>query len=200
MRALYTFLLYVFHFIYSVVLAVHSFWKRHSDAAPQPLRATRQRIPRHLAIVFAVDRTVLKARAQDVLVESVVDAVSWCRAIGVKKLTVYEENGASCLSSDCLTRPVYLCAKDLLSTCLEGIRERLPTYGHDTESSDSDTEYPITPPPSDYSESRPLSPVPSLQNIVPVTMLTISSRKSEESTSGSKSLHRRCRSEFLSTR
>ncbi|KAF9568434.1 hyphal tip protein [Agrocybe pediades] len=171
MAILYTCLLHVFHFIYSFVLAIRSFWKRHCEAVPQSLRATRQRIPRHLAVLFTVDPTVPLEKAKDIIIESVIDVVSWCRILGIEKLTVYEKN-------------------DLLSACLEELRAQLPTSSNDIESSDSDTEYPITPPPSDYSESRPLSPVRSFDNIVPVTSILISNRN-EESGTGSKTLYNR---------
>lgn len=87
-------LLRVLHFIYAAVLAAKLFWKRHSSAVPQPLSASRRRIPKHLAIVFAVDPSLSEEVARGVLAESVVDAATWCRTIGIKKLTLYEERGA----------------------------------------------------------------------------------------------------------
>lgn len=47
---------------------------------------------------------------------------------------------------------------DRLSKCVPNLQERLSMHGSDAELSESETEYPLTPPPSDYSDSRPLSP------------------------------------------
>lgn len=93
MRALYAFFLQTFHIVYAIILLIRSFWQRNSAPAPQPLRASRPRIPKHLAIVFNIDPVVSDAVAQEILTESVVDAVSWCRTVGIGKLTVYEESG-----------------------------------------------------------------------------------------------------------
>lgn len=47
---------------------------------------------------------------------------------------------------------------DRLSKCVPTLQERLSMHGSDAELSESETEYPLTPPPSDYSDSPPLSP------------------------------------------
>lgn len=63
--------------------------------------------------------------------------------------------------------------KDVLSKCIQNIRERLPIHGQDAESSESETEYPPTPPASDYSESRPLSPETTHNQITPVVTIKL---------------------------
>ncbi|KAH9486977.1 hypothetical protein JR316_0001043 [Psilocybe cubensis] len=155
MQGFYASLLNIFHFIYAVILLIRSFWQRNSAPPPLPLRASRPRIPKHLAIVFNVDPTVSDAAAQELLTESVVDSVSWCRSVGIHKLTVYEEN-------------------ELLYKCIPNIRRRLPLHGQESESSDSETEYPITPPASEYSESRPLSPDTAQGRNPPITTILVS--------------------------
>ena len=150
-------LLRALHFFYAATLAVKLFWKRQTGVSPQPLTASRRRLPKHLAIVFAVDPSLQEEVAQDVLTESVVDAVTWCQAIGVQKLTIYEERGAF---HRCPWLPVELTGPraDLLSNCVLTIRDRLHVQSGEDCSTGSETEYPLTPPPSDYAESRPLSP------------------------------------------
>ncbi|KAI0932120.1 hypothetical protein AcW1_000669 [Taiwanofungus camphoratus] len=75
------------------------------------------------------------------MIESLERAVSWCRVVGIPKLTVYDRRG-------------------ILAESLE-VRERLAeryrviASGSDA---DSDIEFPPTPPPSDDSDSRPISP------------------------------------------
>lgn len=52
----------------------------------------------------------------------------------------------------------WLLSIDRLSRCVQNLQERLSIHGSESGSSESETEYLITPPPSDYSDSRPLSP------------------------------------------
>jgi len=121
------------HYIYSFVVLWHAFWKRFTWTPPQPLHAPRHRIPKHLAIVLVTDGLA----SEPCLVQSVINVVDWSHASGIEKLTVYEEHGK-------------------LLECSQSIRDAL---GDDSEesSTESEIEYP-TPPPSDYSESRPISP------------------------------------------
>ncbi|CAA7265845.1 unnamed protein product [Cyclocybe aegerita] len=156
MQFLFAFILHVFHFAYSLVLKIRSFWNQCSPTQPQLLTAHRHRIPKHLAIVFVTDETVSAPTAQGILTESVLNTVKWCRTIGIKKLTVYEET-------------------DILSQCTRNIRDCLPVKSSGNDSSESETEFPLTPPPSDYSESRPLSPDHNQASVVPVTMLHVGS-------------------------
>lgn len=93
MSVIYAIILQFLHLIYAVVLKARSLKKRLFASPPQQLRAHRRRIPKHLAIIFTVDPSVPLESAQVALTESVLNAVEWCRTIGVKKLTVYEENG-----------------------------------------------------------------------------------------------------------
>jgi len=76
------------------------------------------------------------------MVESAERAAAWCRTAGIARLTVYDREG-------------------VLTQASSEIRERL-SRRFDASSGDSsassDVEFPLTPPPSDDSESRPLSP------------------------------------------
>ncbi|KAF5313078.1 hypothetical protein D9619_003537 [Psilocybe cf. subviscida] len=156
MRVLFAVALHVVHFFYAIFLRVHSYYTHRRAPLPQPLTAARHRIPKHLALVFVVDPTVTLREAQDALTESVLNAVEWCRTLGIQKLTVYEQ-------------------KDMLSKCTESIREQLPAPILDVESSESETDYPLTPPPSDHSLSRPLSPSDaSMGDLIPITKIFIS--------------------------
>ena len=71
--------------------------------APQPLRASRRRLPRHLAVVFGdyygVNRSRMTHRAAEFedTMESVRRLVEWCRVIGVGILSVYDKQGKSSL-------------------------------------------------------------------------------------------------------
>ncbi|KAF9480983.1 hypothetical protein BDN70DRAFT_992226 [Pholiota conissans] len=165
MSAVYAFILYFLHLLYAVILGARSLKKRLFASPPQQLQAQRRRIPKHLAIVFTVDPLVPVEIAREALTESIINAVEWCRTIGVKKLTVYEEN-------------------DMLSGCVQAICKHLPVQEQETDSSESEIDYPLTPPPSDHSESRPLSPndLPLSSNYIPITKLRVSESFSEKST------------------
>ncbi|KAF8168148.1 hyphal tip protein [Crassisporium funariophilum] len=152
MQIIFTLLLYIFHIFYALAIRTRLFWKQHPSTHPKALLASRRRLPKHLAIILAVDPTVSSETAEATLTESVVNAVEWCRAVGIVKLTVYEEH-------------------DRLSKCEQKIRECLPAHTNEAESSDSETEYPLTPPPSDYSESRPLSPNYNQESLIPLTTI-----------------------------
>ncbi|KAF9040574.1 hypothetical protein BJ165DRAFT_308203 [Panaeolus papilionaceus] len=171
MRLLLLLILHSFHYVYSLILTLRSFCQPNTTT-PQPLRAPRRRVPKHLSILFVTDSTTSRDTCRTLISESVLNAVEWCRSIGISKLTVYEEN-------------------DSLMECLPSIRESLTSNICDSDSSsDSDTEYPLTPPPSDYSESRPLSPShPSAQHI-PHTTLIIAEKGNETKKSSPALKHR----------
>jgi len=133
-------LLHVLHLFYHIVTLVTS-WK----SLPQPyeLSHPRKQIPRHLALLLVSDNDE-SASGDAVLecfLESIQRTVGWCRAVGIRKLTVYDRDGT-------------------LSANIEQVSQRLavPTQHH-SEDETSEIEYPLTPPPSDISDSRPLSPV-----------------------------------------
>jgi hypothetical protein len=90
---LFTVLLRILHLVYSVILRLQHLWRQWSSLEPLPLQTPRQRIPHHLAILFVVDPTSDPENTKNALTESALRVVSWSRTIGVKKLTLYEENG-----------------------------------------------------------------------------------------------------------
>jgi dehydrodolichyl diphosphate syntase complex subunit NUS1 len=155
MHLLFALSLRVLHFIYALVIHVRSYWKRYTWSPPQPLSAARKRLPKHLAIILVADTQLAEEATEKLLSDSVVNAVGWCRASGIQKLTIYEENG-------------------LLSASAQTIGDRLPHNSSGSESSDSELEYPLTPPPSDYSESRPLSPSQSIHSAIPAIRIQVS--------------------------
>jgi len=170
MHVLFVLLLHAFHFIYTIVVRVRCFWP-HSSTPPQTTQSPRHRIPKHLAIVFVINESLSLEIAQDVLCKSVMNAVEWCQSIGIKKLTVYDERGAP--SRKFYRAGIDVVATDMLSSCTQRIRESLPIHRQEQDCSESETYRPLTPPPSDYSESRPLSPTQSHGYSIPVTTIYI---------------------------
>ncbi|KAH9837211.1 uncharacterized protein C8Q71DRAFT_757185 [Rhodofomes roseus] len=135
-----SFTLAAFHAVYWLVTIA----KRLLTIAdqPLPLAAARQKLPSHLALLLVTDHRHNSDATEDSMIESVERAVTWCRAAGIDRLTVYDREG-------------------LLSTLSLDIRKRLVKRPA-TPSTDSDLEteieFPLTPPSSDDSDSRPLSP------------------------------------------
>ncbi|KAJ7706226.1 hyphal tip protein, partial [Mycena rosella] len=135
----------VLHSFYFLIALFSACWHRIHITPPLPLEATRRRTPQHLALLLVPDSAHDLAVVRESLLESVRLTVDWCRAVGVQKLTLYDSEG-------------------LLVDCVDQISERVDCElaGYES-SSDSDVEYPLTPPSSDCSDSRPLSPEDSFQ-------------------------------------
>ena len=151
---LFTVLLYLLHFAYSLILRFRHLWRQWSSLDPLPLQTPRQRIPSHLAILFVVDPKSDTETTHKVLTESTLRVVRWSRTIGVKKLTVYEENGQS---YNVQRRHLTKANTGLLSHCTDDIRSALPVK-HCNFSGSEDEYQPPTPPLSDYADSLPQPP------------------------------------------
>lgn len=139
-------LLYILHSCHLVVLNVRSYTNRWFFTKPQPLLAPRRRIPNHLAILFATDSFADTNNKKIALTESVLRAVDWCRTIGVKKLTVYEEKGASFAGIPKSFSQIDV-VLDLISQCMHDINSAFPNRERVGE------EYRPPTPPSDCSDS-----------------------------------------------
>ncbi|KAJ7103572.1 hypothetical protein B0H15DRAFT_812821 [Mycena belliarum] len=116
-------------------------WNRFHATPPLPLKVTRRRTPQHLALLLVHDSAQDSTITREYLLGSVSRTVSWCRVVGIPKLTVYDAEG-------------------VLAGCAGQIYQRVSAACdlNGYESSESDVEYPPTPPSSDCSDSRPLSP------------------------------------------
>jgi len=133
--------LYILHFLYSLAVFATTSWKQLNRQKPQPLTAKRAKLPSHLALLLVSSDELGVEVTERNFVESVMRAVGWCRTVGIEKLTVYDRQG-------------------ITLNCSRGIQERLVTEHPPSEDdTDSEVEYPLTPPLSDISESRPMSPV-----------------------------------------
>ncbi|KAJ6621698.1 hypothetical protein B0H10DRAFT_2017080 [Mycena sp. CBHHK59/15] len=130
--------LHSFHFLIALISAL---WDQFHPTPPLPLRVTRRRTPHHLALLLVPDSIHDSTITQQCLLETVNRTVGWCRAIGIEKLTVYDTEG-------------------VLVDCAHQISQRASVFCEPDgyESAGSDMEYPLTPPSSDYSDSRPRSP------------------------------------------
>ncbi|KDQ63601.1 hypothetical protein JAAARDRAFT_29624 [Jaapia argillacea MUCL 33604] len=132
--------LLVLHFLYSIFTFIRAFLDNFRDI-PHPLSHPRSQIPSHLALVLVPDDDTDHETAEDCLIESVERAAEWARKVGIRRLTVYDRLG-------------------MLSRSAQHIRNKLsiPAKTVVPDSSESELEYPLTPPLSDEADSRPVSP------------------------------------------
>ncbi|KAF9453860.1 hypothetical protein P691DRAFT_562618 [Macrolepiota fuliginosa MF-IS2] len=143
----------ILHFLYALISLFHSFWKRQTRPYPQSLESPRRRLPQNLALVFVADINIPTSTVEKTILQSVLNAIEWCRTVGIPKLTLYEEHG-------------------LILHLEPRIREAVFSQDHEPPSSDSEIEYqPLTPPESVYSESRSLSPCDSTPDFTEATIL-----------------------------
>lgn len=133
-------LLHVLHLFYHLFTLIASC---KSQPQPHGLSYPRKQNPRHLALLLVADgnESTPGSAILDCFLESIQRTVGWCRTVGIQKLTVYDRDG-------------------LLAANIEQLSQRLSvSTQHHSEDETSEIEYPLTPPPSDVSDSRPLSPV-----------------------------------------
>jgi dehydrodolichyl diphosphate syntase complex subunit NUS1 len=83
----------VLHFLYALISLIYSFWRRQTRPSPQPLQSSRQRLPKNLALVFVGDANIPQDVVNQTILLSCMNAVEWCRVVGIPKLTIYEEHG-----------------------------------------------------------------------------------------------------------
>ncbi|KAJ7487557.1 hypothetical protein B0H11DRAFT_2013831 [Mycena galericulata] len=148
-------LLRVLHSLHFLIALLTLYWRRLHWTPPSPLQITRRHTPRHLALLLVPESSHYSAATQETLLETVTRTVGWCRSTGIEKLTVYDSAG-------------------ILVDCADQILRRASgACDFDGYESGSDVEYPPTPPSSDYSDSRPLSPEHGFQKETSVITLHI---------------------------
>ncbi|KAJ8702540.1 hypothetical protein PTI98_001247 [Pleurotus ostreatus] len=127
------------HAIYALTAKFLALWRRQHQREPLPLDAPRSKIPRHLAIVFDLDSTRHDKIEEESLFKSVYNSIAWCEAAGIEKLTLYDNQG-------------------VLRNGSALVRDHLSHLHPEIDSSESELEYPLTPPHSDDCDSRSISP------------------------------------------
>jgi len=141
-------LLFLIHRLYLSYLSLRAFHESLIRTLPKPLDAPRNRIPKHLALLISnVPQSC--DQGEDNLIKCVTNTVDWCRTTGIGRLTVYDEHG-------------------ILMRCASRIEQRIQNQFPESDTSASEIEYPLTPPPSDYADSRPLSPIQSYSHVITI--------------------------------
>ena len=99
-----TFTLAVLHSLYHLILVFKSLAFRYRGS-PLPLAAPRSKLPSHLALTLVEDSIKDEEAAEKYMLNTVDRCAEWCRAVGIRRLTVYDREGASAFSFqrlDCL--------------------------------------------------------------------------------------------------
>ncbi|KAH7916397.1 hypothetical protein BJ138DRAFT_467827 [Hygrophoropsis aurantiaca] len=131
----------ILHFLYTAIVIVASFVERIRRPQPQPLTAHRKKIPSHLSLLLVSDGRTDAAETERAFLECLQRTIAWCRATGIKTLTAYDAEG-------------------VLMKCSGTIRDHMLTLeeSFEDDSTESEVEYPLTPPLSEHSVSRSNSP------------------------------------------
>ncbi|RPD55810.1 hypothetical protein L226DRAFT_565047 [Lentinus tigrinus ALCF2SS1-7] len=134
-------ILAVLHVVYRLVLVFKSLSTRFR-AQPSPLTAERSKLPSHLALSLSPNLAAGEESNEKYMLDSVEKVAGWCQVLGIRRLTVYDREGV------------------LVNSSLDIRRRILPAQAEEADDSpvECDIRYPLTPPPSDDAESRPLSP------------------------------------------
>ena len=82
----------LFHAVYYVI-NVFSSLRASFGRPPNPLEAKRKQLPTHLALLFATDSDGIFDGLEAQLLDNVQEAIAWCRAVGIQRLTVYDREG-----------------------------------------------------------------------------------------------------------
>ncbi|EJD55408.1 hypothetical protein AURDEDRAFT_42995, partial [Auricularia subglabra TFB-10046 SS5] len=133
-------LLFLVHFIYRLVSSFQHAWravvrKRLRVATVAP---ALNKVPRHIAVTLVHERDAASAAVRAALIESTRRVVRWCEELQIPELSIYDRHGAPANLS-CCAMSDYLHRLELHATP-EHARVQL--------------EHPLTPPPSDHSESN----------------------------------------------
>lgn len=154
-------LLSLIHALYRLVLVFQSVFRPATE--PQPITAERSKLPQHLALALVPNPEADDETNEQYLLNSVERAAGWCQLAGIRRLSVYDREGMCHLP--CIPRRIHKYEANILGVLSRSaieLRGRLQPASRKAEPEDSpvecDIQYPLTPPPSDDAESRPLSP------------------------------------------
>ena len=143
----------ILHLIFYLTASLANRWSQ-LDRQPYPLKAARAKTPSHLALLLVGGKKSVDDAA---IVENVAQTISWCQDIGIGKLTIFTDPG-NCSTIFAFSDTLWH-GTEFVSGLAHLIRTRILQNSADcSEDTDSELEYPLTPPPSDSSDSRPLSP------------------------------------------
>ena len=93
MSLLATVALAILHSLYRLVLVLKSLATRFRKD-PLPLTAQRSKLPAHLALTLVADSDEDEEANEKYMLNTVERVSEWCQATGIRRLTVYDHDGA----------------------------------------------------------------------------------------------------------
>jgi dehydrodolichyl diphosphate syntase complex subunit NUS1 len=145
------------HIIYASLVCLQTRFQGFRYSLPRPVTAYRSRLPKHLAIILVSNDRAHPKHTEELYLECLARVATWCRALGIEQLTAYDADGKLFAGAGCIIHAKQ--PSGVLVRCSDIIQGRL---AHDielpTDESETELEYPLTPPHSEPSESRSHSP------------------------------------------
>lgn len=84
----------ILHVLYRLILAFKS-WASRFHTAPRPLVSTRPKVPSHVALTLVPNNAVNSENNAEYMLDSVEKVATWCQAVGIPRVTVYDREGTS---------------------------------------------------------------------------------------------------------
>ena len=106
MSRLASFILSLFHTVY-YILNVVSTLRASVVRPPNLLAAKRKQVPTHLALLLTTENAVIDEAFEFQLVDNIQETVSWCRAAGIQRLTVYDRDGMCSVIWHCVVTRIF---------------------------------------------------------------------------------------------
>ncbi|KAF9237320.1 hypothetical protein BU15DRAFT_48728 [Melanogaster broomeanus] len=128
------------HSLYIIIISITASIQRRKRRHPHPLDVQRSKIPKHLCLNLVASDNTSSEETETAFLQCLQRVAAWCRVFGIETLTAYDRDG-------------------VLAGCSERARKCVFAANEDPEDScESEVEYPLTPPLSEPSGSRPQSP------------------------------------------
>lgn len=84
----------ILHFLYRLVLIFRTLsFRLHK--VPRPLVAERSNLPKHLALSIIPNEAADGETNEKYMLDSVEKVATWCQVVGIRRLTVYDQEGMS---------------------------------------------------------------------------------------------------------
>jgi dehydrodolichyl diphosphate syntase complex subunit NUS1 len=84
--------------LYFLEVLLFDIWQSFERRKPKHLAAERTKLPSHLALILVTSEEIVAETTEKSFVECIARAVTWCQAVGISQLSVYDCEGAYQLS------------------------------------------------------------------------------------------------------
>ena len=143
------------HFLYAAFTTIAAWLHKHKRRQPNPLKAHRSKIPKHLCLNLVANNDMPAEETEAAFLQCTQSVASWCRALGIETLTVYDRHGICVSQLNGTSQRIHT---GVLYRCSWSVHRRVFLNETLEDGCESEVEYPLTPPPSESSGSRSHSP------------------------------------------